>query len=251
MKRYWSKAGYIANFMNSSSRIMLMGDASETATTRSDMKARLLAWLIPHLIRGVIVGLSRSIRWQVVGEPFAPGKSAPFLLCFWHARMLMMPYAFRGWQGEILISKHRDGAFIADTAHLLGFATVRGSTTKGGARALLKMIRRARAGDNVGITPDGPTGPREQIQAGTVLLAMKADTPIRAACYASRKQWRVNSWDRFYIPKPFTEGVIVYGDPLKIAPDTPLEQAITLAQQAMDRVQATADNYFSNNSDPP
>ncbi|MDX8408738.1 MAG: lysophospholipid acyltransferase family protein [Mariprofundales bacterium] len=212
------------------------------------LKNRLLAWLIPHLIHWIIVGLSRSIRWQMVGEPFVAGKAAPFLLCFWHARMLMMPYAFRGWRGEMLISEHRDGALIADTMHLLGIDTVRGSTTRGGARALLKMIRRARAGGDVGITPDGPKGPREVVQAGTVQLAMKAGIPLRAACYATRRQWRIHSWDRFYIPKPFSNGVIVYGAPLLLAPDTPLEQALQLAQQSMDAAQSRADSYFSATS---
>jgi len=208
------------------------------------MKQRLLHGLIPQLIRLIIVLLSRSMRWRVVGEPFVVGKTPQFLLCFWHARMLMMPYAFRGWQGEMLISEHRDGAFIADTMHLLGIHTVRGSTTRGGARALLKMIRAARNGGDIGITPDGPKGPREVVQAGTVQLAMKAQIPLRAVCYASNRQWRVNSWDRFYIPQPFSRGVVVYGDPLMIASNTPLEEAIAVAQKAMDATQTTADDYF-------
>ncbi len=211
---------------------------------RGDLRQRVLHWLIPQLIRLVIVFLSRSIRWQVVGEPYVAGRSAPFLLCFWHARMLMMPYAFRGWRGEMLISEHRDGAYIADTMHLLGIRTVRGSTTRGGARALLRMIRAARAGGEVGITPDGPRGPREVVQAGTVQLAMKAGIPLRAACYASDRCWRIRSWDRFYIPKPFSRGVLVYGDPVTIAPDTPLEEALAVAQAAMDAAQATADGFF-------
>ncbi|RMH50164.1 MAG: DUF374 domain-containing protein [Zetaproteobacteria bacterium] len=208
------------------------------------MRARLLHWLVPRLIRMVILLLSRTIRWQVVGEPFGTGEGPPALLCFWHGRMLMMPYAFRGWRGEMLISEHRDGAYIADTMHLLGIRTVRGSTTRGGARALLRMIRIARAGGDVGITPDGPRGPREVVQPGTVQLAMKAGIPLRAACYASDRHWRVDSWDRFYIPKPFSRGVIVYGAPCFIAEGTPLEEAIATAQQAMDEVQAIADGFF-------
>jgi len=209
------------------------------------MKQRLIHWLVPQLIRLIILFLSRSMRWRVVGDPFVAGKTAQFLLCFWHARMLMMPYAFRGWQGEMLISEHRDGAFIADTMHLLGIHTVRGSTSKGGARALLKMIRFARRGGDIGITPDGPKGPREVVQAGTVQLAMKAQIPLRAVCYAADRQWRINSWDRFYIPKPFSRGVLVYGDPFTIPADTPLDAAIILAQQAMDAAQMIADSYYN------
>ncbi|MDX8412822.1 MAG: lysophospholipid acyltransferase family protein [Mariprofundales bacterium] len=208
------------------------------------MKQRFIHWLVPQLIRLIIVLLAGSMRWRVVGDPFVAATSSQFLLCFWHARMLMMPHAFRGWQGEMLISEHRDGAFIADTMHLLHIKTVRGSTTRGGARALLKMIRAARKGGDIGITPDGPKGPREVVQAGTVQLAMKAQIPLRAVCYASDRQWRVKSWDRFYIPKPFSRGVVVYGDPLTIAPDTPLEEAVAQAQQAMDATQQAADCYY-------
>ncbi|MDQ6964452.1 MAG: lysophospholipid acyltransferase family protein [Mariprofundales bacterium] len=208
------------------------------------MRQRVIHWLVPHLIRLVIVSLAASMRWRVVGRPFVAGETEQFLLCFWHARMLMMPHAFRGWQGEMLISEHRDGAFIADTMQLFNIKTVRGSTTRGGARALLKMIRSARRGGDIGITPDGPKGPREVVQAGTVQLAMKAKIPLRAVCYASSRQWRVNSWDRFYIPKPFSRGVVVYGEPLFIAADTPMEEAVTLAQQAMDEVQSVADSYY-------
>jgi len=212
------------------------------------MKQRFIHWLVPQLIRLIIVLLAGSMRWRVVGDPFVAGKTAPFLLCFWHARMLMMPHAFRGWQGEMLISEHRDGAFIADTMHLLHIKTVRGSTTRGGARALLKMIRAARQGGDIGITPDGPKGPREVVQAGTVQMAMKAKVPLRAVCYAADRQWRVGSWDRFYIPKPFSRGVVVYGEPLTIDPDTPLEKAIAQAQQAMDATQKAADSYYHQSS---
>lgn len=209
------------------------------------MLDRFAVWIVPQLIRVVYFLLSRSIRWQYVGQPFVPDHPRRFLLCFWHARMLMMPYAFRGWQGYMLISDHRDGGFIADTMHLIGIKTVRGSSTHGGARALLQMIRKVKKeGCDLGITPDGPKGPREQVQPGTVQLAAKTGLPIFPVCYATNCQWRIGSWDKFYIPKPFSCGVFVFGEEIPVAPNESIESTMQRAQHGMDAVQHTADHYF-------
>ncbi len=80
---------------------------------------------------------------------------------------------------------------------------------------------------------------------------MKAQIPLCSACYATDRHWRVKSWDRFYIPKPFSRGVLVYGEPLTIPPDTPLEEAIAMAQRAMDDAQSIADGYFASGGAAP
>lgn len=209
------------------------------------MKGRLIEWLVPRLIKMVVLFLSKTVRWDYVGERYSP-ENPPYILSFWHARILMMPYAHPGWNGAMLISEHRDGAFIADAVRLMGIESARGSSTRGGARALLEMIRTAREGRPLGITPDGPKGPREVVQPGTVQLAKKTGMPLRAVCYATKRCWRINSWDRFYIPKPFTRGVIVYGDPLFVASDADDEVSLARIQQAMDSAQKVADGYFSN-----
>ena len=206
------------------------------------MKQRLLSWLIPRLICCIHYFLRFTIRWTFVGKRYS-SESEPFLLSFWHARILMMPYAVAGWAGPMLISEHRDGAYIADAVALMGIQSSRGSTTKGGARAFLSMIRLARQGNTLGITPDGPKGPAEVVQMGTVKLAMKSGLPIRAVCYASERCWRAKSWDRFYIPKPFTRGVFIMGDP--VFAQGVEEETLRLFQQAMDVVQHQADAYFT------
>jgi len=207
------------------------------------MKHRLIAWLVPRLIYLSHQFLAFTIRWEFVGERYRPGQ-APYLLSFWHARILMMPKAYKGWNGSMMISEHRDGAFIADAVELMGIASSRGSSTRGGARALLEMIRLARSGTPLGITPDGPKGPREVVQPGTVQLAKKSGLPIRAVCYATKRHWRANSWDRFYIPKPFTRGVFVIGEPVFADQDND-EENLKKFQQAMDDVQHQADDYFA------
>ncbi|OIO70033.1 MAG: hypothetical protein CO186_02470 [Zetaproteobacteria bacterium CG_4_9_14_3_um_filter_49_83] len=206
------------------------------------MKQRILSWMLPRLIFLVHKFLILTIRWEFVGEKYNR-EQAPYLLSFWHARILMIPYAYRGWNGSVLISEHRDGSFIADAVELMGIDSSRGSSTRGGARAFLEMIRLARSGKSLGITPDGPKGPREKMQPGTVQLARKTGLPLRAVCYASKRYWRAKSWDRFYIPKPFTRGVFIIGEPV-FADPTDDEKSLVMFQASMDEVQQRADSYF-------
>jgi len=209
------------------------------------MKDRLVAWLVPRPITMFYYLLAHSTRWTWVDSPVRAGTKQQAIVCFWHARMLMIPKSIPDWDGYMLISSHRDGAFIADTMHLIGIRTVRGSTTRGGARAMLEMIRKARRlGCDLGITPDGPRGPREVVQPGTVQLAIKTGLPLLPVCYATKRHWRAGSWDWFYIPSPFTCGVFVFGDYVFIDRDEDLESARLRAQAAMDDTQRRADTYF-------
>ncbi len=210
------------------------------------MKDRLLIWLLPRLIKLVFLFLVNTIRWQTVGKSYDPDDPQRNLYTFWHARMLMIPRLSRGiWHGYMLISSHRDGGFIADTMHLLGIETVRGSSTRGGARAMRAMLRAVKDENrHLAITPDGPKGPREKVQKGTIQLALKAELPIIPVCYATKRHWRINSWDCFYIPQPFTRGVFVFGATVTVEPDEDMDAAIARVQKSMDDAQHKADSYF-------
>jgi len=206
------------------------------------VKAKLLAWLVPHAIYYIYLFLNHTIRWKFIGERYQQGCE-PYVLGFWHARILMMAYAYKGWNGVVMVSEHRDGEYIAQAGRYMGIDSVRGSSTRGGLRVFLSMLRLARSGKSLGITPDGPKGPAERVQMGTVQLAKKSGLPLRAVCYATKRHWRAKSWDRFYIPKPFTKGVFVIGEPVYAGED---DVATLLSfQKAMDDVQTQADNYFS------
>lgn len=206
------------------------------------MKESMIVWLVPRLIFLVYKFFSLTINWKLVGD-YEHWRNNSHLLAFWHARLLMIPYINKDWGGSMMISEHRDGSFIADAAHLLGIATSRGSSTRGGARAFLEMIRIARQGRSLGITPDGPKGPAEMVQMGTVQLAKKSGLPLRSVCYACKRHWRVNSWDRFYIPKPFTKGVIVLSDEVYADLEDD-ELNLKKFQAVMDETQHRADTYF-------
>jgi lysophospholipid acyltransferase (LPLAT)-like uncharacterized protein len=161
-----------------------------------------------------------SGRWQVVrGEiPEQFWKSnSPFILSFWHGRLLMMPLC---WDTEkkfhMLISQHRDGQIIARTVKHLGIKTTEGSSSKGGAKAFRAILKILAAGEYVGITPDGPRGPRMRATNGVISIAKLSSAPIIPVAYSSTNGPQLNNWDRFLIPWPFSRNVVVWGDPIYI-----------------------------------
>ncbi len=145
------------------------------------------------------------------------GKHAVY--AFWHAHMLLPGYAGRNFNTKVLISQHRDGEYIAQIVQRLGYGVDRGYTTRGGARALLKMIKKAKEESiSLAITPDGPKGPRFVAQSGAILLGQKTQYPIIPIMVYMAKYWELPSWDRFCIPKPFSKARIFYGDPIMVPP---------------------------------
>ena len=136
---------------------------------------------------------------------------------FWHSFMLVPGYVNRNLGIKVLISQHSDGEYIAQVIKWLGFDVVRGSTTRGGARALLSMINKAKEDKaSFAITPDGPRGPRFIVQSGVIFLGQKTNYPIIPISLGLTNYWELPSWDRFRIPKPFSKAVIIYGEPLTI-----------------------------------
>jgi len=212
------------------------------------MKERAIIWLVPRLIYLLHKFFTLTICWRIEGKENwlrLHQRGQRLLICFWHARMLMIPRSYPGWHGYMLISDHRDGGFISDTMHLLGVKTVRGSSTSGGVRAMLKMIRLAkREHCDLGITPDGPNGPREVVTPGVVQLSRASGLPILPVCYGTSRCWRINSWDRFYIPQPFSRGIFIIGDPVTISKNEDVDDAISRVQAAMNDAQRRVDTYF-------
>jgi len=160
-----------------------------------------------------------TCSWQKKGfeipERYLKEKK-PFITCFWHARLLLLPYA---WPGEkktfyMLISAHKDGRIISKTVAPFGIQTVEGSTKKKGTAALLNMVRLSRAGFVLGITPDGPRGPSGEVSDGTIMAAYLAKADLIPVTYAVKRHKRLSSWDRFFLPFPFSKGVLMWGQPV-------------------------------------
>lgn len=137
----------------------------------------------------------------------------------WHSRILLLGHLYRGWDGVALVSRSEDGEIIARMLQRQGQETVRGSTSRGGARALARMVMKLRERNRVAvIIPDGPRGPRFRVQPGIIALAAKTGYPIVPMTYSARRMKVFNSWDRFILPAPFTRCRVVYGRPLRVPP---------------------------------
>lgn len=147
----------------------------------------------------------------------------PFIFAFWHGQMLPLLWLHRGEGVAVLVSSHRDGEIIARIAERLGFRTVRGSSNRAAARALLGVVRELEAGREVAVTPDGPRGPARKFASGALVAAQRVGVPIVAVGVSARRAWRLRSWDQFMIPKPFTRVTVAYSAPTLVAAASPRE----------------------------
>lgn len=151
-------------------------------------------------------------------EPLLLGEE-PFVLAFWHCKLWLMQHALLGRKVTAVISQHDDGELIARAMARFGHSAARGSSTRGGDRALREALRIARAGGALAITPDGPKGPARVVKPGVVEIARGASVPILPCSLAARPIRRLRSWDRFEIPAPFARVAVAYGEPLRVARD--------------------------------
>jgi lysophospholipid acyltransferase (LPLAT)-like uncharacterized protein len=190
----------------------------------NDRKVRWIVRLAVLFLRA----LATTWRMETVqGEPLAEARRSGkrVLFTLWHGELLPLLWHQRGENVAIVISEHRDGEIIAQIAHSLGYATVRGSSSKGGSRALIGLMREIDAGRDGAITPDGPRGPARVFAPGAAVAAQRTGAlivPIRAQ--ASRA-WRLESWDRFLIPKPFARVRVSFGPLTAVTAASPREAA--------------------------
>jgi hypothetical protein len=174
--------------------------------------------------KGFLRVLGRSWRIRVVDyEPVGNLRAAKqgFIFSLWHGQMLPLLWHHRDEGALVLISEHRDGEVVARAATSLGFGLIRGSTTRGADRALISVGRELKAGREVAITPDGPRGPARKFAPGALIAAQRADSFIVPTVAVANRAWRLRSWDRFMIPKPFARVTIAYGPPTKVLASTP------------------------------
>jgi lysophospholipid acyltransferase (LPLAT)-like uncharacterized protein len=159
-------------------------------------------------------------RWTIENEEIAARfveAKRPFIACFWHGRLLVMSCAWRyPAKMHIVISRHRDGRFIARTMDHLGISTIAGSSSKGGRAALRDMLQLLGRGDYVGVTPDGPRGPRMRVGNGIVRAARLAGVPLLPITFSASRRHVLRSWDRFVLPLPFGRGTVQLGPAIEV-----------------------------------
>jgi lysophospholipid acyltransferase (LPLAT)-like uncharacterized protein len=176
------------------------------------------------LLGGVVLRLlARTWRVSREGEEELAALRAtgePMVIVLWHGELLPILWGHRDEGIAVLISTHADGEIIARICESLGCRTVRGSSSRGGVRALLELVRELEHGHEVAITPDGPRGPRRVFAPGAVVAAMRAGAPIIAFGAVVDRAWRLRSWDRFVVPKPFARVRVRYSAAARITATT-------------------------------
>lgn len=214
--------------------------------SRNDRLRRLACWLAHLYIRLVMA----TTRWDRIGFEHPRrllDQGKPFIVTFWHGRLMMMPFNwFPGHPFHMLISAHGDGVMIARTVAYFGIDTIAGSTSRGGLDAVKAMVRKLRAGETIGVTPDGPHGPRMQATDGAIRVARLARVPILPSTVAVKKRKVMNTWDRFLVALPFSRGVMIWGDPIEVpadADDTVIAALRRQLETAMNAQAAAADRY--------
>ena len=167
----------------------------------------------------LINALGHTLRWRVDGmEHFdailASGRQP--VMAFWHGRILPATFYFRRRGIVVITSENFDGEWIARIIERFGYGTARGSTTRGGLKAMLTLIRAMKAGKPAGFTVDGPRGPARVVQPGAVWLAKETGNPVLPFHLEASSHWTASSWDRTQVPKPFSTVALTIGAPLEV-----------------------------------
>lgn len=183
------------------------------------MKSDLLSRLIPPVAALFIRALHATLRVRHVhseGILELNRREGSYIYAFWHGHLLVTIYALFRHPLLVMISQHRDGEIIAATMERFGVTAARGSSSRGGGEALRQMLRGAREGYVLVITPDGPRGPRRVAQPGVVRAAQLGGIPILPAAVVAKHRKILSSWDRFEIPLPFSRTLFLYGEPIEV-----------------------------------
>jgi len=196
----------------------------------ASLMKRFLAWNSPPLIALLIRSLALTLRFRVEDPKglLVQQPDQPKIFAFWHNRILLMPYLYErfcpGRRMLMLVSRSRDGEFITRIMNRFNIDGVRGSSSRGGTEALREMVRELEKSParDIGITPDGPRGPKGKVQDGVLAVAKASGRAIIPVTTHCRRKWELPSWDRFQIPQPGSLCRLVVG-PLVSAPQKPEE----------------------------
>ena len=167
----------------------------------------------------LIGALGRTLRWRVEGaghyDDLMRARQAP-IFAFWHGRILPATLYWRDRDIVVITSENFDGEWIARVIARFGYGTARGSTSRGGARALVQLRRELRAGRPVGFTVDGPRGPARVAQLGAIWLSAATQHPILPFHIEADRCWTARSWDRSLVPKPYSAVAVAIGAPIEV-----------------------------------
>jgi lysophospholipid acyltransferase (LPLAT)-like uncharacterized protein len=194
----------------------------------------------------LVSALGATLCWRTEGlehfDAIVKGGRQP-IMAFWHGRILPATYYFRRRGIVVITSENFDGEWIAGIIERFGYGTARGSTSRGGGKALLQLTRDLAAGRPAGFTVDGPRGPAEVAQPGAVWLAKATGHPVLPFHLEADRHWTLKSWDRTQIPKPYATVAISMGEPLDVPADadaTDIESARQLLEERLRALERRA-----------
>lgn len=204
-----------------------------------------------HLVSWGLRALYCTLRPVHVHQHFehrAWNCGTPVLLAFWHGRMLYFLHLYHRQRFTVLVSRSRDGEFVSRVLQCFGVHVTRGSSSRGGAQALLDLAREMRHGCHAAMTPDGPRGPRYVVHPGIITLAKRTGAVIVPVSYSARWKKVLRSWDRFVVPLPFSRVVVVYGEPIGVPASASPAVCHSKRQEvetSLRRITEMADHYFA------
>lgn len=200
-------------------------------------------------LAAALMGLVKaSTRWRTVNDAVAAPAWAgekPVIVAFWHNRLAMMPACWPSREPfHMLISSHPDGRLIANTVAHFGIDAVAGSSTRGGGEAVRTLVRLVKNGASIGVTPDGPRGPRMRANDGILTLARLSGAPILPAAVSVSRRVVLGTWDNLIIPLPFGRGAMIWGEPIAVprnADEIEIARLRRKLEDDLNRVSAEAD----------
>lgn len=194
-------------------------------------------------------------RWRVEGTAdrdrlYAEGK--PFIIALWHNRIGMMPYAYAEQSHNLCVvaSAHRDGMLVVRSMGHFGFDGIP-IDSKAAAKATRLIVRRLKEGGHVGITPDGPRGPRMRVKDGIIQIAALAGVPIVPVSYAMKRRKVLGSWDMFHLPLPFNTGICRWGKPIEVPRGSDMEAIRLHLERTLIDMSDECDKEMGNEPTPP
>jgi hypothetical protein len=184
--------------------------------------------------QGLLGSLFTTIRSTRVGEEHYlrfRQRDEPVIFVLWHGQLLPLIHLHRGEGIVVLVSEHADGEYVTRVLLRHGFDTVRGSSTRGGIKGLKGLIRAARAGHDLALTPDGPQGPARVLKPGALVAAQLTGAPIIPVAAGASAAWHFESWDRFMVPRPLSRLRVEYGAPCVVPRDAGDEERDARARE--------------------
>jgi hypothetical protein len=215
-------------------------------TAINRIKIAIGSWLGYWIIRLI----SATLRWETpesssLDSLRASGKR--LILTSWHGRIFMATYFFRNRGIIVMTSRNRDGDYIARVIKRFGYQPARGSSSRGSLGATIECLRGMKNGRDLGITIDGPRGPRYIAKPGAAYLARKSGNPVLPFNISVKKKWTLNSWDHFQIPQPFSRAVLVAGNPIYVdanATEEEIQAAEQEIQRSLDALRIRGDSWW-------